>query len=600
MNQFFLTFFTKRDYPMTISGFKRKLTAIFSTDVKGYSRLMSEDEEDTVRTLTAFRELITGLIQEHRGRVVDSPGDNLLAEFPSVVDAVHCAAEIQQVLGGKNAALSENRRMEFRIGINLGDVIEDGDRIYGDGVNIAARLEELAQPGGICISGSAHEQIENKLPLEFEYLGEQAVKNITKPLRVYRVITKPEAGTLELSREVQLTDRASIAVLPFTNMSGDPEQEYFSDGITEDIITDLSNVSGLFVIARNSVFTYKGRAVKIEDVGKELGVRYVLEGSVRKANERVRITAQLVDATTGGHLWSERYDRKLEDIFALQDEVTQKIVSVLAVKLTEDEQIRRVCKYNPPFNVESYDYYLRGLEYLFRFTQEANVQAREMLERSIDLEPHYALAHSRLGESYLNEWIFGWSQDPQTVERAYDLAKGAIALEESLSEAHSLLGNVYLWKGQHELAIAELQKALTSDPNNADGLATLGSILSWAGRPDEGLRMIKKAMRFNPIYPVYYLWILGHAYFLMDEHEEAIAAFKRALNLNPNFYPTHFYLAASYSDLGREEEARDEFAELQRKWPRGSLESAKQRLPYKHNAILERLFEALRKAGLPE
>jgi adenylate cyclase len=583
---------------MTIEGFRRKLTAILSADVKGYSRLMGQDEEATVRTLTEFREVMATLIQEHRGRVVDSPGDNLLAEFPSVVDAVHCAAEIQQVLGVKNAALSENRRMEFRIGINLGDVIEEGDRIYGDGVNIAARVEGLAQPGGICISGSAYEQIENKLPLEYEYMGEHSVKNITKPVRVYRVGTKAEAGAPEISRGTQLIDRPSIAVLPFMNMSGDPEQEYFSDGITEDLITDLSKLSGLFVIARNSAFVYKGKVVKVGEVGRELGVRYVLEGSVRKANDRVRITAQLVDSTTGGHLWAERYDRKFEDIFALQDEVTQKIVSALAVKLTKDEQIRQVCKCKYGCNIEAYDWYLRGLEYLYRFTQEANVQAREIFERSINLEPHYALAQSRLGETYLNDWIFGWSQDPQSVEQAFELAKKTIGQDESLSEAHALLGKVYLWKGQHEHAIAELQKALSLDPNNADGLAALSSILGWAGRPEEALRMIKKAMRFNPVYPVYYLWILGHAYFLMEEYGEAIAAFKRALILNPDFHPTYFYLAASYSELGQVEEARAEMAELLRKWPGGCWEIAKQRLPYKDHAILTRLFDALRSAGL--
>ena len=355
---------------MNTRDVKRKLTAILSADVKGYSRLMGEDEVSTVRTLEDYRETMSTLIEQHRGRVVDSPGDNLMAEFASVVDAVRCAVEIQEALRAKNAELPENRRMRFRIGINLGDVIEEGDRIYGDGVNIAARIEGLAEPGGICISGSAYEQIENKLPLGYEYLGEHFVKNIAKPIRVYRVpmepggvaeatrrkkraglkmwnwaafagaavllfgagaivawyyfltpSTSPTGIPFEQTRSVKLPEKPSIAVLPFTNMSGDPEQEYFSDGVTEDLITGLSKVSGLFVIARNSVFTYKGRAVKIERVGQELGVRYVLEGSVRKAGKRVRITAQLVDASTGGHLWAERYDRDLKDIFALQRDV---------------------------------------------------------------------------------------------------------------------------------------------------------------------------------------------------------------------------------------------------------------------------------------
>ncbi|MFQ6078772.1 MAG: adenylate/guanylate cyclase domain-containing protein, partial [Thermodesulfobacteriota bacterium] len=350
---------------------ERKLTAILSADVKGYSRLMGEDEVATIRTLTAYREVMAALIQKHRGRVVDSPGDNLLAEFASVVDAVECAVEVQQELKARNAELPPDRRMEFRIGINLGDVVVEGERIYGDGVNIAARLEGLAEGGGICISGTAYDQVEGKLSLGYEYLGEHAVKNIKKPVRVYRVEPEPVALGVGMRAEeelvppekpgaLELPDKPSIAVLPFLNMSGDPEQEYFSDGITEDLITDLSKVSGLFVIARNSAFTYKGKSAKVEQVGRELGVRYVVEGSVRRAGDRVRITAQLVDAETGYHLWTERYDRDLKDIFDLQDEVTQKIVAALKVKLTRRELELLERKYTD--NPEAYDCYLRGWE----------------------------------------------------------------------------------------------------------------------------------------------------------------------------------------------------------------------------------------------
>jgi adenylate cyclase len=577
---------------------KRKLSAILSADVSGYSRLMGEDEVATVQTLTAFRETMAAIILEHSGRVVDSPGDNLLAEFVSVVDAVQGAVEIQQEFKARNVELPENRKMEFRVGINLGDIIQEGERIYGDGVNIAARIEGLAEAGGICVSRNVYDQVKTKLDLGYEYLGEHTVKNIAEPVRVYRVHMEGEAGIPEISGEFKLPDKPSIAVLPFTNMSGDPEQEYFGDGMTEDLITDLSKLSGLFVIARNSTFTYKEKSVNVQQVGRELGVRYVLEGSVRKASDRVRITAQLVDAKTGGHLWAERYDRNLENIFALQDEVTQKIVSVLAVKLTEDEQVQRTCKCKEPCNIEAYDDYLRGLEYLFRFTKEANVQAREMFERSVERTPHFALAHTQLGWTHLNEWVLGWSSNPEWVESAFELAQRAVALDDSLPESHCLLGQVYLWKGQHDKAIAELQRTVSLDPNSADGLAGLGSILAWSGRPEEALGLIKRAMRLNPIYPVIYLWNLGHAYFLMERYEEAVAGFKRALNLNPNFHPAHFYLAAGYSELGRLEQAQAEVAALLRKWPGGSLEMATQRLPYKDAAVLDRLLDALRKAGL--
>jgi adenylate cyclase len=582
---------------VTTEGYKRKLTAILSADVKGYSRLMTQNETATVQTLTAYQELISPLIQKHRGRVVDSPGDNLLAEFVSVVDAVESAVEIQKELKAKNGELPENRRMEFRIGVNLGDVIEEGERIYGDGLNIAARTEGLAEAGGICITGTVYDQVKNKLPLGYEYMGEQSVKNITEPVRVYRVEMEAESSVPQMGTESKVFDKPSIAVLPFVNMSDDPEQEYFSDGITEDLITDLSKVSGLFVIARNSTFTYKGKSVNVQKVGRELGVRYVLEGSVRKAGDRVRITAQLVDATTGGHLWAERYDRDLENIFALQDEVTQQVVSVLAVKVTEDDDIIQSCKCKQPCNIASYDAYLRGLQYLSHFTKEANAQAREMFEKSIDLASDFALAHSRLGDTHLNEWIFGWTQDPQSLEQAFELAKMTIALDDSLSEPYNLLGHVYLWKGQHEEAIAELRKATSLDPNNADGFAGLGSILNWAGRPEEALGMLKKAMHLNPTYPVYYLWSLGHAYFLMERYETAVEAFKKAVNLNPNFQPTRFFLAACYSSLERQTDAAGA-AEVIKINPKFNLEHYAKTLPYKNKADKEHYIAALRKAGL--
>jgi adenylate cyclase len=630
---------------MAEENFKRKLTAILSADVEGYSRLMGEDEDATIRTLTTYRELMSTLIHKHRGRVVDSPGDNLLAEFTSVVDAVRCAVEIQEELRVRNADLPENRRMEFRIGINLGDVVEEGERIYGDGVNITARVEGLAQGGGICISGTVYDSIKNKLSLSYESLGEHTVKNITEPVRVYRMRVGPEAAAPVLREEKAgprrwqraalaavvvlvvaagvwtiwnfylrpappvevasvekmaflLPDKPSIAVLPFVNMSGDAEQEYFSDGITEDLITDLSKISGLFVIARNSVFIYKGKAVKIAEVGRELGVRYVLEGSVRKANGRVRITAQLVDTTTEGHLWAERYDRELKEIFALQDEVAQKIVAALKVELTEDEQERLVRKYTD--NMEAYDYYLRGAEYFNRFTKEANVQARRMFERSIELDSEFAAAYLYLGHTYLVDWFMGWNQDPHILEQAYEIGQRAIALDDSSAGGYCLVGHVYLWKKQHDQAIAVFERAIDLNPNYPMVCAGLGDILSWAGRPQEAIEYVKMAMRLDPAHPFWYFWFLGHAYFLAGQHEEAIETLKRALNRNPDFWIAHVYLAASYSELGREEEARAEAAEFKRLSPDLSSEAWRERFPYKDPAVLERLFEGLRKAGVKE
>jgi len=393
-----------------------------------------------------------------------------------------------------------------------------------------------------------------------------------------------------------LPDKPSIAVLPFVNISGDPEQEYFSDGMTEDLITDLSKLSGLFVIARNSVFTYKGKPVKVGDVSKELGVRYVLEGGVRKADNRLRITAQLVDATTGYHLWTERYDRSLKDIFALQDEVVQNIVAALAVRLTEGEQERLAHRYTD--NLEAYEYFLRGEEYAYRFTKEAHGQARQMYEKAIELDPKFALAYAKLGWLSYVEWGWQWDQDSQPLERAFALIQRAVALDSSLPDVHRFLGIVYLWKKQHDQAITEAERAVALNSNDAEAYAGLAYILNYAGRPEEALGLVEKAMRLNPRHPVTYLHSLGLAYRLTGRNEEALAAYKRALARNPDLLVAHFMLAAIYSELGREEEARAEVAELLRLSPGFSLEVARQRTPYKDQAKLERLLAGLRKAGL--
>ncbi|NIQ36983.1 MAG: tetratricopeptide repeat protein [Proteobacteria bacterium] len=630
---------------MSPEEMKRKLTAILSADVEGYSRLMGEDETATVQTLNAYRETLTALIQQHGGRVVDAPGDNILAEFSSVVKAVECAVEIQKELKTRNADLPENRRMEFRIGVNLGDVIEEGDQIYGDGVNIAARLERLAEGGGICISGSAYEQVEGKLDIGYEFLGEQSVKNIKKPVRTYRLLMEDvEAGSVvyrrrkddplhrrratfislvilvvaafavvvwrfyvrpsppvvdEASREAMalpLPDKPSIAILPFKNMSDDPEQEYFADGMTEDLITDLSKISGLFVISRNSVFTYKGKPVKVEQISHELGVRYVLEGSVRKADDRVRINAQLIDGTSGGHIWAERYDRELKEIFSVQDEVTEQIVEALAIKLIPEEQTRVHLKETE--NAEAYDLVLRGWAYFKEYSQETNALAKEMFEKAIELDPSYAYAHIGLVWTKLIAWRLGWSKDPKIMEQVLEMAKKSVAMNESLSQAHTLLGNVYLWSGQHDEAIVEFERAIALDPNDAEALCALASAMTFVGRPKEAIRIIKRAMRLDPHYPERYVYNLGRAYFQIGKYGEAIPALTEALVKNPNFPPVLYYMAASYANMGELELAREKVEEIKRVRPNFRSEIDNEISLYKYEKDLEHFIEGLRKAGL--
>jgi adenylate cyclase len=614
----------------------RKLAAILSADVEGYSRLMGDDEAATVRAITEYREAITSTVVRHNGRVVDAPGDNVLAEFSSVVDAVRCATEIQRELRLRNAGLPASRRMHFRIGINLGDVILEDGRLYGDGVNIAARLEGLAEGGGICLSGTAYDQVEGKLPFHYDFLGEHVVKNIARPVRVYRLRLEPPAtlapspGARRIHRRrlatvvgatallgllgvggwagwrwlrtparpaLALPDRPSVAVLPFANLSQDPTREYFSDGVTEDLITGLSKVSGLFVIARNSAFTYKGKAVKIGDVGRDLGVRYVLEGSVQRAGNRVRITAQLVDATTGYHIWAERYDREDRDIFALQDEVTQHIVGALAVKLTEAER-ERIARV-PAGSLEAYDLVLRGQDERRRTTREGNAEARRLFVKALDLDPRYARAYMGLSWAHLQSWQFLWSTGPESLERAQELAERAVALDDTLAPGHSLLAQIYLWKKEHDRAIAQAERAVALAPNDADGYETLAEVLAWAGRGEDSLRFIRQAMRLNPHYPFFYLWTLGHASYMARRTDDAVDAFRKLLQQNPNFLPAHAYLAALFAEMGRDDEARAAWRQALQLSPDTTLTDLRQRLPYRRPADLDRFLAAARKVAGP-
>ena len=628
---------------MNTEEFKRRLTAILSADVEGYSRLMREDEEATIRTLKTYRAAMGDLIGQYRGRVVDSPGDNILAEFASVLDAVNCAVEIQRELAERNSEVPENRRMQFRIGVNLGDIVEDGERIYGDGVNIAARMEGLAEGGGICLSGTVYDSIANKLGLEYEYLGEQTVKNLPEPIRAYRVLSYPgaaahrvikarkalgktwrnvvvaivavlivgaavavwhfhfrsppiEAASVE-KMAFPLPDKPSIAVLPFDNLTGDPQQEYFSDGMTEEIITALSKVPYLLVIARNSTFSYKGKPVKIHQVAEELGVRYVLEGSFRKAGDKVRVTAQLIDAIKGHHLWAERYERELKDIFALQDEITRKILWALEVRLTEGEQAstRRKVTDNP----EAYLKALQAIEYTKRGNKEGNLLARQLAEEAMALDPQYARPYRILAVVELLDVWYGFSKSPkESMEHAVEMAEKAISLDDSDPCGYETLSAIYMFMRQHERAIAEAERAVSLDPNGADAHATLGMALVFTGRQQEAVAPLEKAVRINPIPPAIYFMRLGIAYCDTGRYDEAIAAQKKAISLAPDSYMGHLFLASTYSLAGRDEEARAEASEVLRIQPKFSLGRFAKRLIYKNKADTDRLIDALRKAGL--
>jgi len=623
---------------MAQEGFKRKLTAILSADVEGYSRLMGEDEATTVKTLKAYREIMATLIQQNRGRVVDSPGDNLLAEFGSVVDALDCAVKIQHELKAKNSEFPEQSRMEFRIGVNLGDVIEDEERIYGDGVNVAARVEGLADGGGICLSGTAYDQIAKKLPLGYEYLGEQTVKNIENPIRVYRVLMDPEAAGKVIGEKrpisrhwrwaavaliivagalaiwnfyfrppfepasvermaYPLPDKPSIAVLPFDNMSGDPEQEYLTDGISEEIINALSKTEQLFVIARNSTFVYKGKPVKVKQVAEELGVRYVLEGSVRKSEDQVRITAQLIDATKGHHLWSERYDRDIKDIFALQDEITMKILDSLLIKLTEGEQARAWGKKG-----RNIDLRFKGLEALSLWrkgTKESYTRFGQLGQEMVDMAPEDSSGYRVL--AWYNWYLARLGQSPkESIAKAFKLAQKVLSLDESDADSHALLGSIYLAMRQYEKAIAAGKRSIEFEPNGAMVHGLLGLTLSYAGRPDEGIKYLNQGIRLNPFPAFWYFMHLSRCYILKGQYEDALITIKKAIHRNPDAQGNHLYLAIVYTLSERHEEAGAAVKKELEISPSFSLERVKVLFTFKNQADLKLFIDALRKAGLPE
>jgi len=628
---------------MASQDFKRRLTAILSADAKGYSRLMGTDEVTTVKTLKASRQIMAELIHKHRGRVVDSPGDNLLAEFQSVVDAVQCAIEIQEALKIQNEKYSDEQKMEFRIGVNLGDVIFDEGRIYGDGVNIAARLEGLADGGGICISGSAYEHVGNKIPMGCEYIGEHRVKNISKPVKVYKVWMDTEAaecriGTIKKGRSVKriastlaaaiillvvvgimlwsykpipfLTrtkdaaslkvedpfhNKPSIAVLPFKNLSDDSAQEYFSDGITNDLITDLSKFRDLIVLANNKVFKYKGERVDLVKVGQELGARYILHGSVQKSGKQVRINAQLIDATTAQNIWADRYDRKIKDIFDLQDEIIETVVRKLVLKVDEAERKRAMRKDTK--NLEAYDYILRGYHQYYKRTRDGNGKAKEFFKKAIALDSNVASAYVGLAKVRRWDATMGYTEFPdKAVRQAEKLLKKALSIDDSSAGAHTELGYVYMRYAEYELAISELERAIELNPNDWRTYRLMAPVMLYSGKTDEALKWYHTAMRYDPDISAGMLMNMGIAYFLKNQYDESVNWLKKGRARWPDFLGNHIVLAAVYSQMDQLDHARQEAHEVLRISPFFQVDFyGKSFRKSEHRA---KIVGALRKAGL--
>ena len=626
---------------MTQEGFKRKLTSIFSADAVGYSRLMEDDEEATVRTITSYREVIATLIKQHNGIIVDSPGDNLLAEFVSVVDAVQCAVSVQNEINARNEDLPENRKMEFRIGINLGDVIQEGERIYGDGVNIAARLEGLATPGGICISKTAFDQIERKLPYGYEFIGDQTVKNISKPVGAYRVMLQPRitvAGEGEKGKAIPvwrrkailsggvalvlvvigalfwyfyfrpppiepasvqkmafpLPEKPSIVVLPFDNLSKDPDQEYLVDGITDQIITGLSNIPYLLVISSQSSKFYKGKAAKVQQVAEDLGVQYVLEGSVQRSGDRIRITAQLIDALTGHHIWSERYDRELKELFALQDDIMVNIMQAMQLKVAGLAMLENT---PTPSSVEVHLKILKAIEHVYLFTKEDNALGRKLYEEAIALDPEYGPSYRLLGWTHLHDVGRGWSDSPdKSIQEAEELANKAISCGDNMG--YPLLSNVFRKKGELDKAVAFGEKGLRLNPNQANANAIFSFVLSATGRYEEAIAKMKKAIRLNPHHRPWYFDVLGKYYFLAGQYGESIPALEKYLKSVPNSLRTRIVLTVNYIFLGRDKEAHEMATEILRIDPKFSIEKYAKVLGVEDKETLNSIVDALRKAGL--
>ncbi len=620
----------------------RKLRAILSADVKGYSLLMTNDEVSTIQTLKEYRKIMSEIIKQHFGRVVDAPGDNLLAEFPSAVDAVQCSVEIQNELKARNTDLLDDKRLEFRIGVNIGDVVQDGDSLYGEGVNIAARIEGLAEPGGVCISRNAYDHIRNKLGFGYEYLGDHSVKNIKQPVRVYKVLMdsedagkligeepKPAAGkwiwptivavTIVLSlicyqlyqkvsapkfepasvadMSFPLPEKPSIAVLAFDNMTGDSTQEYFSDGIAEEIITVLSMADELFVIARNSSFSYKGKPVKIQQVSEELGVRYVLEGSVKRSGDRVRITAQLIDAIKGRHIWAESYDRDFKNILGIQDEISMRVVSSLQVKLTGGEQSRIM--QSKIISPEIYKKHLQAQANFRKGTREGIERYGQLAQEIVDITPESEIGYRLLG-FYHYSLVTRGESPRENSKKAFEWAQKALSIDESDGFSHGLLGSVYLLMRKYEKAIASGKRSVGLQPNGAGAHVVLGSTLGYAGRFNEAIVYLKQAIRLNPFPSYYYYYHLGRCYMFMEQLGDALTEYKKSVQRAPKWAISHLHLAITYIYLDRNEEARASAARSLELDPNLSVSHILKISKYKNQDHTQYIIDAMRKAGFPE
>ena len=580
---------------------QRRLAAIVSADVVGYSRLMGVDEAGTLAALRNHRaELIDGKIAEHGGRIVKTMGDGLLLEFPSVVDATQCVIDVQQAMTKRNDAIDEDKRIVFRIGVHLGDLIVEGDDIFGDGINVAARLEAFCEAGGIAISGTVHENISGRIEAGFVDAGDQQLKNISRPVRVWQ--WTPTASSIAVPSEaLALPDKPSIAVLPFDNMSGDPEQEFFADGITEDIITGLSRIRQFFVIARNSTFNFKDRTSDIQSVAKALGVRYVLEGSVRKAGQRVRVTAQLVDAISGNHVWAERYDRNLEDIFQVQDEITQEIMAAVAPELATAEMQR--ARRKDVTSLDAWESTMRAYWHTARPTIEDNTEAKRLAEEAIRLAPAAAAGFSVLSFANVLDVIYGWTKSrEQSLTIASKLAQKAVALDDRDAQAHMALGMVTMSQRRHDDAIRQFQRAIDLDPNYAIAHGFLGLVFAMCAQSEEAVASIETAIRLSPrdtYLPRWFVY-LGAANFVAERYEEAAKWARTAIQENPNFLLAHRLLAGCCGLLGEIDEARAAVAEVLRLVPGHSISAFRDQIPYKYPADQERYADGLRLAGLPE